>query len=65
MQSFRFGLADLPFPCQDRVNVSQYKNLKAPSWTPAEKNIDATIRIGQEIRCLPYARFYLLIPWSG
>ena len=33
-----------------------------PLTTPAKKkNIGATIRIGQEIWCLPYAVFFLLI----
>ena len=38
--------------------------LAAPVPTPAEneKNIGATISIGREIWCLPYAGFFILIP---
>ena len=31
----------------------------APLSTPAEKDISAIIRLGQAIRCLPYARFLI------
>ena len=33
--------------------------LSVPVKTPVEKSIDAIIRIGQEIWCLPYAGFFL------
>ena len=37
------------------------KMLSAPFLTPAEtKNTGATIRIGQEIWCLPYAGFFTM-----
>ena len=35
--------------------------LSAPSATPAEKSISATIRIDQEIQCLLYAVFFYLL----
>ena len=35
--------------------------LSAPLLTPAGKSIVAPIRIGQEIRCLPYAGFLYII----
>ena len=37
---------------------SKKEILSAPLLTPAEKNLGATIRIVQEIWCLPYAGFF-------
>ena len=39
------------------AKTKRQKMLSAPLSTPAEKNIGATIRIGREIWCLPYAGF--------
>ena len=40
--------------------VGGQKNAISPFGNASEKNICATIRIGQEILCLPYAGFFFL-----
>ena len=44
----------------------QQKNPISPFFEArGNKNIDATIRIGREIRCLPFAGFFFINCWTG
>ena len=40
------------------LTVTVTVTISAPLSTPVEQYIGATIRIGREIRCLPYAGFF-------
>ena len=45
-----------------KVAVKKGPQKLRPKVDPKSGGLGATIRIGREIRCLPYAGFFILIP---